>query len=168
MFYKYKGIDTVADSIKPGRMELTYVPVWFWTDEASYLRGDKPIHQQDFMMQLPVKGSRAIFDVDGNVKLIDGTFIPPDELKPEHKLEREEYDINIALWISENIERYLATTPSHRLQGDATSKGVRLSNDDPRGVLASPSVIALKEQIELEKPKEDVKPLEGEVAIDRP
>ncbi len=130
-------IETISTDEKTG---LTYFLVHFWRTVA----GPKPDRVNDFVMQLRPTLTRIVTK-NGQWKKSDGTFVDkPETIDGISKWEWETIDIDLPSIIEENIRAYWDRAEKNEYPADHTSR-IRLTSNDPHGVLARSDVMAMKD-----------------------
>ncbi len=135
MIYKIVEISTEKET------SLTYFLVHFWRTA-----GGKPDRVNDFVMQLRPTLTRVVTK-NGQWKQADGTFVDVPEFADDPtKWEWETIDIDLPAIIEKNIKAYWDRAEKNDYPADHTSR-IRLTSNDPHGVLARSDVMAMKDVV---------------------
>lgn len=142
MFARIEEISTLSGT------SMTYVLIHIWDTKKACMDKDKPVGDNQFVMDLYKTSERVVKDSRGRYKTQDGRFISPENAKKGEIWEMEHYQVNVAQEIRTNIEEYLDErkalegTKDSYLAFHAKPAMVR-TQDNPRGILSMSDVMGL-------------------------
>lgn len=139
MYGEIKEVSTVEGT------SLTYVLVDFWLTQASHDRGDDPVGDNDFMMELVTTTTRIVTDAQGKLRRADGVFVAREDVVGGEDWTMETVSLDLAKLIRANIQDYLSRRVANPTAFPAWHATPTIQRDqtDPRGVLAKAEVKTL-------------------------
>ncbi len=124
---------------------MTYVLIHIWPSKKEYGRGDEPLGDNQFIMDLFKSWEVRVKDSQGRHKTVEGKFVHPDRATGNEVWEKDIHHIEVADEVMKNVREYLearkkaSKTKNPYPVFDAQPAMVR-TRDNPRGILTMTSV----------------------------